>query len=206
MALLFFVYFYVTHEDDAPAAEPEPIRKTPAYSQPAPPPKPSPLDQILKQRAVNDAIRVARPFFSDTKDDLSPGAAILAIWGSRHMLWTDLNSLPETKWAMVMKDPEAERGKRICGRGSIVEISTDRTTGEPIYYGGLMLPGYHVLRFAAVGSTGELVQDSPARFCGVAIGTQSYSNSAGGMSHAVYAVGMFDLVENRATDTQKATL
>lgn len=53
------------------------------------------------------------------------------------------------------------------------------------------------MRFAAVASTGELVAQSSANFCGVTTGKYSYSNSGGGTTHAVFLVGMFDLPENK---------
>jgi hypothetical protein len=55
----------------------------------------------------------------------------------------------------------------------------------------------NLYRFYAVGSTGSIVESSSARFCGVAIGKYDYTNSMGGAGHAVAAVGMFDLPENR---------
>jgi hypothetical protein len=96
-----------------------------------------------------------------------------------------------------MKDPAAARGLRICAPGQLIEI---RKSGE-LFEGGIFNGGFDkVVRFIAVKSTGTLTQGDSGRFCGVIIGVQSYSNSSGGMTHAVCAVGMFDLPENRTTD------
>lgn len=76
-------------------------------------------------------------------------------------------------------------------------IHTDKSTGKPIYMGGLMTNDVKVIRFVAVGSSGELVENSSARFCGFVMGLNSYSNAVGGTTHGVSVVGMFDLPENQ---------
>jgi hypothetical protein len=96
-----------------------------------------------------------------------------------------------------MKDPEAERGKRLCSLGTINQIEVDRSAGSPIYNGGLMTPGFDSVRFSAVGSSGDLVEGSGARICGIVTGKYSYSNAGGGTTHAVYLVGMFDIPQNK---------
>jgi hypothetical protein len=55
---------------------------------------------------------------------------------------------------------------------------------------------YDLIKFVAAGSTGQLVAQSRARFCGATTGKYSYSNSGGGTSHAVQMVGMFRVPEN----------
>jgi len=120
------------------------------------------------------------------------------MWSASRLTWVELMGVAETKRGLVMKDPDAERGKRLCVSGSIVEIRVDRSDGDTLYFGGLVSPSLEVLRFIAVRSTGGLIEDSPARFCGVVTGLQSYLASNGSVLHAVFAVGMFDLPENRA--------
>ncbi len=96
-----------------------------------------------------------------------------------------------------MKDPEAELGKRLCWSGSVLDISTDRAAGFPLYLGELVDYNGDILNFYAVGSTGALVERSQARICGIATGTVAYQNTAGGITQTVRVVGMFDLPENR---------
>lgn len=174
-----------------PVAPPMPV-------QPPVPREPTLLELLSAESSVDGALKVVGPHLSDSTNALDPGALNLAIWGAEHLSWEDIQSLPETKHAKVLKDPEAERGKRNCYRGTIVEIQVDRSAGEPIYLGGLMTGSGMVIRFAAVGATGELVGNSYANFCGITTGKYSYSNSGGGTTHAVFLVGIFDLPENKS--------
>jgi hypothetical protein len=104
--------------------------------------------------------------------------------------------VPETSFARVGKDSAAERGKRLCGRGTIISITADHSSEGTAYMGQFMMQGQKVLDYIAVGSTGDLVARNSARFCGIVTGTSSYSNSGGGQTHAVRVVGMFELEEN----------
>lgn len=137
----------------------------------------------------------------DMKDihgaNVSAGAAKLAIWGSENMRWTELQELPQGKYGMVMKDPDTQRGNRLCTSGQVIEIARDSSVPQNIYLGGIFGPDGNLYRFIAVGSTGEIVANSRAKFCGVITGQQHYSNSIGGEAHAVHLVGMFDLPENK---------
>jgi len=127
------------------------------------------------------------------------------LWSAQRLDWNSLSGIPETSRAKVMKDPEAERGKRLCASGTIIEIHSSRRSGQTIFSGGINTPSFDVVRFYAVRSTGDLVQRSVARICGVVTGTETYSNSSGGVTHAVFVVGMFDLPENRQVATTSAT-
>lgn len=168
---------------------------------PAPPASPSNVSPTKNPEPVDlrMAIATARPFMEDVHDaPASKGAAILAIWGASNMTWSDLQTLDVGKYALVMKDSASQRGKRICLGGTIIEIGVDRTAGEPLYVGGMYDEAGKIYRFIAVGSTGELVENSRAKFCGVVTGQMHYSNSVGGVAHSVQLVGMFDLPANRA--------
>lgn len=176
-----------------PEAKPTLVAPTP----PAEPPRPTVAQQLQSATTTTAAVSLMRDLFDDTSGKLDPATALFAVWSADKMQWTELQALPETKHAMIMKDSEAERGKRLCSSGSVVEIAVDRSAGRPIYRGGLITPGGNVIRFDAVGSTGEIVERTPARFCGVVTGRDSYSNAGGGTTHAVHLVGMFDLPENK---------
>ena len=165
-----------------------------------PPPEPSPLDTILEVPNLPQAIAVAKPFMADTRDDYSVGAVMLALWSAQgKSRWEDFQAIPATKYKLVMKDPEEARGKRLCVRGSIVQIQVERTEHGKLYNGVLHTNNYQPISYAAVGSTGDLVEGSRAKLCGVVTGIKSYSNVQGGTTHAVFLVGMFDLPENRWT-------
>jgi hypothetical protein len=149
--------------------------------------------------SLDEAVAALAPMFSDEHGNLSPGAAVLASWGAKRLKWDELQKLPQTKVALVMKDSEQERGKRICTSGSIIEIAAEEFNGDKFFIGGMFGESSKIYRFVAIGSTGELVDRSRARFCGVVIGRFDYPNSAGGTAHAVQLVGMFDLPQNKAT-------
>ncbi|MRD73313.1 hypothetical protein HCX48_00385 [Rhodocyclus tenuis] len=130
--------------------------------------------------------------------DISKGAAVLALWGDEHMKWSELQEIPSGKYGLVMKDPDSQRGQKICTTGRVIEIALDTTVpGKKIFLGGMFDDAGRIYRFIAVQSTGEIMANSGARFCGVITGQQHYPNSAGGVAHAVHLVGMFDLPENK---------
>jgi hypothetical protein len=157
----------------------------------------SPEELLLKAENLPSALSIASPMFTDTVNDADPWAQRFAVWSAGKLLWGELQLVEETTRAKVMKDPSAERGKRLCASGTIGEIKTDRSVVTPLYIGGLVTPAMNVVRFIAAGSSGDLVENTAARICGIVTGTQAYSNSIGGTTHAVHVVGLFDLPENR---------
>lgn len=164
----------------------------------APTPAPQPRLPKLDYENLGAAIDATKPHMDDTFNKTSDGALLLTLWSRNNMKWPELQTLPQSKYALVMKDSDSQRGKRLCVNGMVVEIAADGSAGNPkIYTGGLMDEGGHFYRFIAVKSTGELVEQSRANFCGVVIGRNDYSNSIGGVAHSVQLVGMFDLAENK---------
>lgn len=167
----------------------------------AEPPKvdePDHFVEILKHESLAEALNYAKPFMSDTQNETSVGANLFAYWAAKKGLsWTELNSLGETKFSLVKKDSEVYRGQRICRSGRVIQISVERFEKSKVYHGLLMTNDGDLASFIAVKSTGELVERSWAKFCGVVIGNYQYSNSGGGTSYAVQLVGMFDLPENK---------
>lgn len=150
-----------------------------------------------------EAITAFKPMMTDETDKLSDGAVMLGRWSMNHLNWTELNALPETKKALVMKDADEQRGKKICISGNVIEIGVENVDGNKVYLGGMYADTMDIYRFIAVKSTGEIAEKSRAKLCGVVIGRYSYANSAGGMAHAVQLVGMFDLPENKDTAIKK---
>lgn len=165
---------------------------------PAPPP-PSPLEVLQSKTTLAEAIEEVRSQMADTDGEVSPGAALLALWSAKHLKWTDVAvAKNETSFKLVRKDSDLARGKRLCVRGQLVQIEKEKVGSDPLFTGLMLSGSYDIYSFIAVRSTGELVSNSHARFCGVVIGKYEYSNSAGGRGHAISVVGMFDLQENRA--------
>ena len=176
-----------------PVADPAP--------QPAPA-EPSLVERLVASTTLTEALEIVRPQMTDTTNEVSPGALALALWATEHLRWPDVAvAQNETSFARVRKDPDAARGKRMCFRAQIIQITKAELGAGSVFSGLTLSAGAQIARFIAVGSTGDLVENSGARFCGVVIGTYDYSNSGGGTGHAISVVGMFDLPENRAAAT-----
>ncbi len=174
-------------------------RPAPPVAVPEPPKTPTTADRLDAAHTLAAAVDVLRPQMSDEVGKDSAAAIMLTLWGiTNPMRWSEVAvSKDETGFALIQKDPDSERGKRFCTSGNVVEIHVEKLTGTEKYFHGLLMNGAGSLyRFYAVGSTGSIVESTSARFCGVAVGKYDYSNSAGGVGHAVAAVGMFDLPEN----------
>jgi len=82
---------------------------------------------ILSKTSLTDAIAVARPMMSNTVGRLDVGSALLAMWSSKNLSWHALEALPETSPALFKKDPDAERGRRLCVSGTVLEIRAEKT-------------------------------------------------------------------------------
>lgn len=143
---------------------------------------------------VAQAAREAAPQMSDSLDKPSQGAITFAAWAALYMTWRSLQEVEETTHGKVMKDPDAERGKRVCMQGRVVQIARDGAVFRGVFDDYL---GNKVISFIAVGSSGALVDGSPGRFCGVATERHTYSRAYGGVINSALVVGMFDLTENR---------
>lgn len=177
-------------EKSSPKNQPTEDKTSESTAQPEPP-------QRKEFPTLAEAIDGIRPLMSDTQNEISPGTAMLAFWAADKLKWQELQSIPKTKYALIMKDSDEQRGKSICASGRIIEISSEKAEGKKFYSGGIYDDAGRIYRFVAVKSTGELVAQSFATICGIVTGRQSYQNSVGGVAHAIFLVGMFDLPENR---------
>lgn len=138
---------------------------------------------------------------SDVSNTTSEGAVVFAAWAFNHLKLSDvLVAKDETSFALVQKDPDEERGKRLCYGGRIVQITVVKTPFGKGYDGILANQRGELFKFLVAGRTGALVERSWARVCGIVIGKYDYSNSGGSTGHAIQVVGMFDLPENRSAD------
>ena len=201
MVVLAMVVFACA-EEKAPVPETTatPVVSASATAAPEPSASVHPSDAIKALPSFKEALEFARPHMadvdSDGDDDASLGWQYLTSWARVKMRWEDAApKLPETTIALVKKDPDDERGKRLCITGAIVQIERKGKLGA--YTGGI-LSEHDVVRFAAVRSTGDITKETrSAKFCGVVTNKVSYKNAVGGTTHAVQMVGMFDLPENR---------
>jgi hypothetical protein len=82
---------------------------------------------ILSKTSITEAITAARPLMSNAVGRLDLGSALLAVWASKNLSWRELEALPETSPALFKKDPDAERGKRLCVAGTVLEIRAEKT-------------------------------------------------------------------------------
>lgn len=168
-------------------AEPPP----PGPASPRPVPEPPVEARVAQAATFADAIALARPAMADSPSDLPAGAALLARYGK--LRWSDVET-PETTVAKVQKDSEAERGKRLCGEGTIDHILRRDVDRRKVFVGRLSLDDGDVIAFVAVGTTGELVKRMRATFCGVVTGLSGTD---------VTVLGMFDLPENRTPQVEQ---
>lgn len=171
------------------------------FRAPVDPPRPKEPtigERMIAAKHLSEVLPIITREFGDSTNQIDPAAQVFAIWSVDKLYWDELNLIPETKRALVMKDPTSERGKRLCVSGTVTQISVERSTGEMLTIGILMTSSVDFVRFIAVRSSGEIVENTAARICGIVIGTNSYSNTGGGVTHAAMLVGMFDLPENRA--------
>jgi hypothetical protein len=156
------------------------------------------LEDVKAPTNITDALADYAPDMGDfSESNISKGAALFLVWAADSLKWSDLQKVDSGKYSLVMKDSSEQIGKKICATGSIIEISANTELPQKIFLGGLFDRNFHVYRFIAVNSTGELVQGSSAKFCGIITGKNDYGNSNGGVAHAIHLIGMFDLPENK---------
>lgn len=82
------------------------------------------------QRSLAEAIQASAPNFQDTSGALDRGTASLAMWAVQGLTAEELAKLPSTSAALFRKDPDEERGRRICIEGVIEEIRAERDLGR----------------------------------------------------------------------------
>lgn len=189
-------------KDAARHHPPAPVSGEPASTEAAtadePPPQPTLADRLAEAATLSDALAITLPEMKDTTDDTSLGALGLSMWSASHLRFADVAVRHnETSAKLILKDSDRERGKRMCARGVIVQIEKVDIGDASIFNGLLMKYSGTVISFLAAGDTGDLVENSRARFCGISTGRYTYSNSGGGTTHAIQLVGMFDLPANR---------
>lgn len=156
------------------------------------------IDMLLSNQTLPDVIEMLKPMMQDSFDAMPQASMGIAIWlDKKGAKIGDIKSLENSSRGKILKDSYNERGKKLCVTGQIIEIEVDRSGGFPTYHAGMMQNYSEATRMLAVGSTGDLVANAQATFCGVVVGKMGYTNAMGGTTTAPYLVGMFDLPENR---------
>jgi hypothetical protein len=171
----------------------EPAPTAPAADGPAA----SPDDEDPPTLAT--AIAKARPLMTGDAAGTTAGTLVLIGWSNRHLRWQDVAvDHDETSAALLKKDPDAQKGKRICVSGKIAAMNPVRTDSALYWNGLLAAPRDRAFAFSAVGTAGTLAAGSDARVCGVVTGHGNVTTPAGRPAPAIVLVGMFDLPENHA--------
>ena len=154
------------------------------------PAEPSPLEKVLAKPTLAEAIAQLGSEMTDTYNEVSPGGLMLAVWSANRLAWRDVGvAKNETSIALVRKDSDASRGKRMCASGRIIQIAKSDVADTKLFSGLMFTSSGDIIHFIAVKSTGALVEQSRARLCGVVTGTYDYQNSGGGTGHAVSLSG-----------------
>lgn len=157
---------------------------------------------VKEPSSLSEAIAAYKPEMLDVgaeeKIKYSKGAANLAKWSDAHLMWGELKSLPDGNFALTMKDPDTQRGKKVCFSGRVGDIQAESIDGVKTFEGSIYSTSVRnlIYRYIAVKSTGSITANKKAKFCGVVVGRNSYKNSVGGTTHTVQLVGMFELPEN----------
>lgn len=112
------------------------------------------------------------------------------------MSWDELNNIPKTNYQKMKKDIIAESGKSFCFEGMVHEIQVNRTVTPLITEALMYVPYEGYVAIMAVKSSGDILPEEKAKFCGIAAGNRYYQTLMGTNS-APYLLGMFDLPENK---------
>lgn len=99
------------------------------------------------------------------------------------LVWSDVERGGETTLPLIQKDPERERGRKLCVTGTVDTIEKTTIDNRPVHAGTLRTTDGESVQFIAVGSTRSVIARFAGRLCGVASGKS--------------IVGLFDLPENR---------
>lgn len=190
LTLVVFVLQYTCSANEQPtiaaAPAPAPARVTPPSS---PPPEETVAVRIMKAESFTTAFALARPGMTSHAHAMSPGEELFATYAASRLRWEDVDVAAETTYGHVLKDVDQELGKRMCADGEVVAIQRHDLGPRKLHRGSLRVSAADTIAFTAVGTTGELIRGSKARFCGLVTGA-----SGAGVS----MIGLFDLTENRA--------
>jgi hypothetical protein len=158
------------------------------------------LKAVMSATTFADAIKAADPLIDEAPPPVNqPGGGVgtvaITTWAARHLVDKDV-FLPEnqTTYAIAIKHPVRERGRRFCTSGKIMYF---QPKGEGIdqFVHGMLSAKEGMVEYLAVGMRGRLSEGLDARFCGAVISDARYATKQGS-GKALTMVGMFDLPEN----------
>lgn len=152
---------------------------------------------IDEKATLADALAYAKPKIEDATDDWDRGTYLLGEWLSSHGSWATVAALPETSSPKISKDAEGETGKRFCMTGTVTTIKAFRGSDAKMFWGIMSSSETQVMVFLAAGDTGNIVDNSTARFCGVSTGIYNLTLKSGAPFPSPKAVGFFDLPKNK---------
>lgn len=89
-------------------------------------PAPEAPSRVPDEKRLDRAIEQLRPAMKDLADRLDDGTARLVLWAAKRLDWAQLDALPETSAALFRRDPDQERGRKICLRGVLKEIRAEQ--------------------------------------------------------------------------------
>ncbi|MBA3456778.1 MAG: hypothetical protein H0T42_27060, partial [Deltaproteobacteria bacterium] len=148
LAVCIIVFAYAQRASDQRneiASEPSPVA-VPVAAMPAPLgvveplAAPEPVEiRIAKAATIADAIALAKPAMTDTTAELGGGTKLFATYAAAKLRWADVDVAAETTVGHVLKDPEVERGKRMCTDGVIGTIERRDLELRKVYVGSLRL-------------------------------------------------------------------
>ncbi|MFN0247643.1 MAG: hypothetical protein ACKV2T_12225 [Kofleriaceae bacterium] len=108
--------------------------------------------------------------------------------------WVDVAVPPETTIERAEKEPEDEKGKRLCVDGTVDSITRADQGLRRLYSGAITTKVGDRVTFLVGGTTGPIVKRSEVTLCGVVTGFADGT---------VALEGMFDLPENRNPIVEK---
>ena len=155
------------------------------------------LAAILEKTTLTDALDYARPSIADAKDDWDRGTYLLGEWLAARGSWATVAVLPETSPPKISKDQEAEIGKRLCMAGTVTTIKAVRGSEAKLFWGILAPNETQAMIFLVAGDTGDIVDNSPGRVCGLATGIYHLTLKTGAPFPTPKVVGFFDLPKNK---------
>lgn len=100
------------------------------------PPPPTPFERIQAAPNLRAAFAIAKPEMVDPRDDEGKGTLLFLAWAARSMVWSDVGvAQDESSYALVMKDADEERGKRMCVPGNLIQISVEKADAGKVHIG-----------------------------------------------------------------------
>lgn len=188
MVLVLFVMVVGCTKETTPQVESEPTAQVEEKS---------PVERVMEMPNMTAALAMTMSEMGNRYQNVSPGTALFASWAMKHMSPQDvITTNNEVTFGLAMKDIVEARGKRMCVTGYIIELEIMNLPLGKMGTGKLMDEDRNIYNLLAVRSTGTLVEQDEATFCGIITEKYDYLSSDDMTRHALTLVGMFALPEN----------